>query len=60
MAEKDVSFKILTNYFARHEKYNLPEWRLKALEKAMHKTIKAILEKDALYTRQVAVKANVF
>lgn len=42
--------------FTRHEKYNLPEWRLKALEKEMHDMIDAILDKDALRTRQIAVK----
>lgn len=42
--------------FIRHEKYNLPEWRLKALEKEMHDIIDAILDKDALRTRQIAVK----
>lgn len=32
--------------FVRHSKYNLPEWRLKALEKEMHDVITAILELD--------------
>ena len=44
--------------FTRHEKYNLPEWRLKALEKEMHDMINAILEKDALRTKQIAVKGQ--
>ena len=36
----------------------LPEWRLKALEKEMHDVIDAILEKDALRTKQIAVKGQ--
>ena len=42
--------KVLINLhdfkFTRHSKYNLPEWRLKALEKEMQDIIAAILELD--------------
>ena len=42
--------------FTRHKKYNLPEWRLKALETTMHQTIDAILELDTLRTKQIALR----
>lgn len=42
--------------FERHDKYNLPEWRLKALEKEMHCIIDAILQRDALNTKSIQVK----
>jgi hypothetical protein len=42
--------------FAKHPKYNLPVWRLEALTAEMHAIIDAILEKDALRTKQIAVK----
>lgn len=52
--------KVLINLrdfqFDRHAKYNLPEWRLEALEKEMHDTITSILDKDAMYTKQIAVQ----
>lgn len=52
--------KVLINLrdfqFDRHAKYNLPEWRLEALEKEMHDTIASILDKDAMYTKQIAVQ----
>lgn len=51
--------KVLINLrdfaFDRHPKYNLPEWRLKAMENEMHEIIDTILDKDALYTKMVAV-----
>ena len=56
--------KVLINLkgfeFTRHEKLNLPEWRLKALERTMHETINAILELDAMYTRPVFTKIDAF
>lgn len=42
--------------FEKHPKYNLPVWRLEALTAEMHAIIDAILEKDALRTKQIAVK----
>lgn len=42
--------------FEKHPKYNLPDWRLEALTAEMHAIIDAILEKDALRTKQIAVK----
>lgn len=42
--------------FEKHPKYNLPDWRLEALTAEMHAIIDAILEKDALRTKQMAVK----
>ncbi|KSV58745.1 hypothetical protein [Acetivibrio ethanolgignens] len=51
--------KVLVNLkgfkFDRHKKYNLPEWRLQAIEECMHKTIDAILDKDAMYTKTIPV-----
>lgn len=42
--------KILINLhdfsFEKHAKYNLPDWRLEALTKMLHKTIEAILNLD--------------
>lgn len=56
--------KVLINMrgfeFTRHAKFNLPEWRLKALEHEMQDIIQAILDKDALYTKQIAVRSNIF
>ena len=56
--------KVLINMrgfeFTRHVKYNLPEWRLKALEQEIQDVILAILDKDALYTKQVAARSNIF
>lgn len=56
--------KVLINLrdfqFDRHAKYNLPEWRLEALEKEMHDTIASILDKDAMYTKQIAVQKMQF
>lgn len=52
--------KVLINLksfeFERHPKYNLPEWRLKALEREMHAIIDAILDKDAMYTKSITVQ----
>lgn len=42
--------------FEKHPKYNLTDWRLEALTAEMHAIIDAILEKDALRTKQIAVK----
>ena len=42
--------------FEKHPKYNLPDWRLEALTNEMHAIIDAILEKDALRMKQIAVK----
>lgn len=43
------SRKVLVNLgdfkFERHSKYNLPDWRLEALEDLMHQTVTAILER---------------
>ena len=39
--------------FKRHPKYNLPEWRLNALEREMRESVRAILDKDVMYTKQV-------
>ena len=56
--------KVLINLrgfeFTRHGKINLPEWRLKALEEEIQDIIQAILDKDVLYTKQIATRLNAF
>lgn len=46
--------------FERHNKYNLPEWRLEALEKTIHCVIDAIIKGDAMRRYSVPVKVESF
>ena len=43
--------------FEKHPKYNLPDWRLEALTNEMHAIIDAILEKDALRAKTIAMRS---
>lgn len=40
---RKILINLLDFKFTRHSKYNLPEWRLEALEKIIHQNIEKIL-----------------